>query len=119
MPKPDGHVLGAGRLHERTWRSKEARRLENACKQDTMKNKRCLKTLSLIVKLCLLLGLFGYRATVAFAAAPIGQIIWLRANANNLFVSADQNLGTNLPLAANSSAMNVPEQFKVVDAGGG
>src|SRR6185436_6708238 len=55
----------------------------------------------------------------AQAAAPVGQTIWIRASANSLFVSADQNLGTWAPLVANRSAVDAWEQFQVVDAGGG
>ena len=82
-------------------------------------SRRSLRGLGMVVKLGLVLSLCGYHTTMALAAAPIGQTIWLRANANNLFVSADQNLGTNLPLAADGGAMDAPEQFKVIDAGSG
>ena len=55
------------------------------------------------------------------SAAPVGQVIWLRANANNLYVSADQNLA-NTQLVANRTTPGGTgswEQFTVVDAGGG
>src|SRR5215218_3004094 len=55
----------------------------------------------------------------AQAAAPVGQTIWIRASANGLFVSADQNRGTWAPLVADRSAVDAWEQFQVVDAGGG
>jgi beta-glucanase (GH16 family) len=55
----------------------------------------------------------------AQAAAPVGQTIWIRANANGLFVSADQNRGTWAPLVADRSTADAWEQFTVVDAGGG
>ncbi len=53
------------------------------------------------------------------AAAPVGQIIWIRASATGLFVSADQNRGTWAPLVADRSSVDAWEQFQVVDAGGG
>ena len=55
----------------------------------------------------------------AQAAAPVGQTIWIRASANGLFVSADQNRGTWAPLVADRSSVDAWEQFQVVDAGGG
>ena len=55
----------------------------------------------------------------AQAAAPVGQTIWIRASANGLFVSADQNRGTWAPLVADRSTVDAWEQFQVVDAGGG
>ena len=55
----------------------------------------------------------------ARAAAPVGQTIWIRASANGLFVSADQNRGTWAPLVADRSTTDAWEQFQVVDAGGG
>jgi hypothetical protein len=55
----------------------------------------------------------------AHAAAPVGQTIWIRASANGLFVSADQNRGTWAPLVADRSAVDAWEQFQVIDAGGG
>jgi hypothetical protein len=54
----------------------------------------------------------------AFAAAPVGQTIWLRANANSQFVSADQT-AANTPLRANRTVVGAWEQFQVLDAGGG
>lgn len=53
------------------------------------------------------------------AAAPVGQTIWIRASANGLFVSADQNRGTWAPLVADRTTTDAWEQFQVVDAGGG
>ena len=58
-------------------------------------------------------------ATIAHAAAPVGQTIWIRAAATNLFVSADQNRGTFAPLVADRPSVDAWEQFQVVDAGGG
>ena len=55
----------------------------------------------------------------AQAAAPVGQTIWIRASANGLFVSADQNRGTWAPLVADRASVDAWEQFQVVDAGGG
>jgi hypothetical protein len=55
----------------------------------------------------------------AQAAAPVGQTIWIRASANGLFVSADQNRGTWAPLVADRSSVDAWEQFQVIDAGGG
>src|SRR5215813_4308637 len=55
----------------------------------------------------------------AQAAAPVGQTIWIRASANGLFVSADQNRGTFAPLVADRSAVDAWEQFQVIDAGSG
>ena len=55
----------------------------------------------------------------AQAAAPVGQTIWIRASATNLFVSADQNRGTFAPLVADRSTVDAWEQFQVVDAGSG
>src|SRR5215218_4245030 len=55
----------------------------------------------------------------AQAAAPVGQTIWIRASANGLFVSADQNRGTWAPLVADRSTIDAWEQFQVVDAGSG
>ena len=58
-------------------------------------------------------------AAAVQAAPPLGQTIWLRAAANNSFVSADQNQGAFAPLVANRAAVGGWEQFQVVDAGGG
>jgi len=58
-------------------------------------------------------------AITAQAAAPVGQTIWIRASANNLFVSADQNRGTWAPLVADRPSVDAWEQFQVVDAGSG
>src|SRR5215510_3383956 len=55
----------------------------------------------------------------AQAAAPVGQTIWIRASANGLFTSADQNRGTFAPLVADRTAVDAWEQFQVVDAGSG
>jgi len=55
----------------------------------------------------------------AYAAAPVGQTIWIRASATGMFVSADQNRGTWAPLVADRSTTGAWEQFQVVDAGGG
>lgn len=55
----------------------------------------------------------------AFAAAPLGQTIWLRAISSGKYVSADANRGANSPLVADRDAANGWEQFQVVDAGNG
>ncbi|HEY3039595.1 MAG TPA: family 16 glycosylhydrolase [Pyrinomonadaceae bacterium] len=55
----------------------------------------------------------------AQAAAPVGQTIWLRASANNLFVSADLARDSSGPLVADRSVVGAWEQFQVIDAGGG
>ena len=75
---------------------------------------------SMILLLSLMLGLIA-AAPARHAAAPLGQNIWLRANANNLYVSADQNLA-NVQLIANRTTAGGTgswETFTVVDAGGG
>jgi hypothetical protein len=82
-------------------------------------NQRSFVRLGIVVKLVLILGLAACYTITASAAAPIGKTISLQANNNNLFVSADQNLGTNAPLVANRTAVAAWEQFQVVDAGGG
>jgi hypothetical protein len=53
------------------------------------------------------------------AAAPIGQTIWLKACATQLYVSADKNISANAPLVANRAATAGWEQFQVGDAGNG
>ena len=58
-------------------------------------------------------------ATAALAAAPVGQTIWLRSVATDLFVSADQNRGAFAPLVADRTSVGGWEQFQIVDAGGG
>ncbi len=68
--------------------------------------------------LLLLLTTFLWTIT-AQAAAPVGQTIWIRASANGLFVSADQNRGTWAPLVADRPSVDAWEQFQVIDAGGG
>lgn len=68
--------------------------------------------------LLLMLGLIAAAPARLPAAAPLGKNIWLRANANNLYVSADQNLA-NAPLMANRSSVQGWETFTIVDAGGG
>ncbi len=72
---------------------------------------------SLALLLSLMLGLMA-ASPARQMAAPLGQTIWLRANANNLYVSADQNLA-NVQLIANRTAPQGWEMFTVVDAGGG
>lgn len=88
-------------------------------KPKCLNDQRSFKALGIAVKVGLLLGLAWYQATMVLAAAPIGQTISLRAGANSLFVTADQNLGANAPLVANRTAIGGWEQFNVVDAGGG
>ncbi len=74
-------------------------------------------TSSIILLFSLMLGLMA-ASPARSAAAPLGQLIWLRANANNLYVSADQNLA-NVQLVANRTSVQGWEQFTVVDGGGG
>jgi hypothetical protein len=71
----------------------------------------------IIILLGLMMGLIA-ASPARKASAPLGQVIWLRANANNMYVSADQNLA-NVQLIANRAAVGAWEQFTVVDAGGG
>ncbi|HEX5875824.1 MAG TPA: hypothetical protein VFY60_14350, partial [Pyrinomonadaceae bacterium] len=70
-------------------------------------------------KIFLLLLTTWLSTVTAQAAAPVGQTIWIRATANGLFVSADQNRGTWAPLVADRPSVDAWEQFQVVDAGGG
>jgi hypothetical protein len=64
-------------------------------------------------------GLLGSLTLVTpVMAAPLGQNVWLRANANSQYVSADQNLA-NVQLVANRASASGWEVFTVVDAGGG
>ena len=72
-----------------------------------------------ITKVLLLLLTTWLSTVTAEAAAPVGQTIWIRASANGLFVSADQNRGTWAPLVADRPSVDAWEQFQVVDAGGG
>src|SRR5215510_12175241 len=58
-------------------------------------------------------------ATTALAAAPIGQIIWIKSAATGLYVSADLNRGGFAPLVADRTSVGGWEQFQVIDAGGG
>src|SRR5262245_22391579 len=58
-------------------------------------------------------------ATTALAAAPIGQIIWIKSAATGLYVSADLNRGRFAPLVADRTSVGGWEQFQVIDAGGG
>jgi beta-glucanase (GH16 family) len=71
----------------------------------------------MVIMLSLMLGLMA-AAPARKPLAPLGQTIWLRANANNLYVSADQNLA-NVQLIANRTTPQGWEMFTVVDAGGG
>ncbi len=73
--------------------------------------------LGIFIAFILAFTLVAYPTRVALAA-PLGQTIWLRANANNLYVSADQNLA-NVQLIANRTTPGGWEMFTVVDAGGG
>src|SRR6187397_1877815 len=75
--------------------------------------------MSHISRISLLLLTTLFLTITAQAAAPVGQTIWIRASANGLFVSADQNRGTWAPLVADRSTVDAWEQFQVVDAGGG
>lgn len=83
-----------------------------------MNKKIFSKTLAaLILLLGVTLGLIA-AAPARSATAPIGQTIWLRANANGQYVSADQNLA-NIQLVANRASASGWETFTIVDAGGG
>ena len=55
----------------------------------------------------------------AAATAPIGQTLWLKACATNLYVSADKNLSASAPLVANRASAQGWELFKIADAGSG
>jgi hypothetical protein len=75
---------------------------------------------SATISTMMLLVVFTFLTTfTAQAAAPVGQTIWIRAAATNLFVSADQNRGAWAPLVADRTSVQAWEQFTVVDAGGG
>jgi hypothetical protein len=65
-----------------------------------------------------MMGLIAAAPARNRTAAPLWQIITLRANANGMYVSADQNLA-NVQLIANRATAGGWEQFTVVDAGGG
>jgi hypothetical protein len=72
------------------------------------------------IKKLMLLAVATLLTTVSVqAAAPVGQTIWIRAAATNLFVSADQNRGAWAPLVADRPSVQAWEQFQVVDAGSG
>jgi hypothetical protein len=78
-------------------------------------------TIVIVLALSMALGWMVAVQARPATAAPIGQLIWLRANANNLYVSADQNLA-NTQLVANRATPGGTgswEQFTIVDAGGG
>src|SRR5258706_4901676 len=75
-------------------------------------------TTSIILLLSLMMGLIAAAPARNRTAAPLGQTITLRANANSMYVSADQNLA-NVQLVANRATAGSLEQFAVVDAGGG
>src|SRR5690349_9217669 len=88
-----------------------------------MKKSKFAVRAAIIIILAISMALGGMVAVQArpATAAPLGQLIWLRANANNLYVSADQNLA-NVQLIANRTTPGGTgswEQFTVVDAGGG
>src|SRR5215216_5933687 len=74
---------------------------------------------TLMAKILFLLLTILLSTITTEAAAPVGQTIWIRASANGLFVSADQNRGTWAPLVADRSTVDAWEQFQVIDAGGG
>ncbi len=50
---------------------------------------------------------------------PIGQTIWLNALVNGKYVSADLNLGANIPLVANKATARAWEKFQVTNTGSG
>src|SRR5690349_7012467 len=86
-----------------------------------LSNRKVRLVSSVLLVLSLMLGLIAAAPARLATAAPLGQLIWLRANANNLYVSADQNLA-NVQLVANRATpggTGAWEQFVVVDAGGG
>src|SRR6266700_1417132 len=72
-----------------------------------------------LLNLCWFFSLLIVGSGLAFAAAPIGKVISLKADATNLFVSADQNLGSTAPLVGDRTVVSTWEEFQVVDAGGG
>jgi hypothetical protein len=53
------------------------------------------------------------------SGAPIGQTIWIKANANGKYLCANLSANTSVPLQASSTAVYDWEKFDVVDAGGG
>ncbi|HYF65224.1 MAG TPA: coagulation factor 5/8 type domain-containing protein, partial [Herpetosiphonaceae bacterium] len=55
----------------------------------------------------------------AYAAAPLGQTIWLQAVSSGRYVSADANRGASSPLVADRTTVSGWEQFQVIDAGSG
>src|SRR5262245_57060251 len=73
---------------------------------------RTLKTLFLALGAIMM-------ATIASAAPPIGQTIWIRSSGTTRFVSADQNRGAFDPLVADRTTVTTWEQFQIIDAGGG
>jgi hypothetical protein len=77
------------------------------------------RLLSRAAKISFLFLTIAVSALTSYAAAPVGQTIWIRASATGLFVSADQNRGTWAPLVADRSTVDAWEQFQVIDAGGG
>ncbi|HKX28226.1 MAG TPA: glycoside hydrolase family 16 protein [Blastocatellia bacterium] len=72
-----------------------------------------------MVRILLLALATSMTATTALAAAPVGQVIWLRSAITGLYVSADLNRGSYGPLVADRTAVGGWEQFQVIDAGGG
>jgi hypothetical protein len=56
---------------------------------------------------------------LASAAAPVGQIIWLRSSGTGQYVSADLARAAYAPLVADRATAGTWEQFQVIDAGGG
>lgn len=73
---------------------------------------RTMKTLFLALAIIMM-------ATIASAAPPVGQTIWIKSSGTNRFVSADQARGTFAPLVADRTAVGGWEQFQVIDVGGG
>ena len=85
----------------------------------TKANNSSGRLLSRATQILFVVLITAFLAATTEAAAPVGQTIWIRASANGLFVSADQNRGTWAPLVADRSSVDAWEQFQVVDAGGG
>ncbi|HEY1017224.1 MAG TPA: coagulation factor 5/8 type domain-containing protein [Herpetosiphonaceae bacterium] len=78
-----------------------------------------LMRLAVLLAIGMLLAPLLYAPGRAFAAAPVGQTIWLQAVSSNKYVAADSNRGATAPLVADRDSAGGWEQFQVVDAGGG
>src|SRR5258708_18170297 len=78
----------------------------------------CTRQHRSLLNLCCFFSLLIVGSGLASAATPIGQVISLKADATNLFVSADQNLGSTAPLVGDRTAASTWDEFQVVDARG-